>query len=228
MTGRATSFHVYSGWAFPRETLAPLAGLLRSHAHVALHDALDPLPEDVENAILVGWSLGGLRLLDAVCRGATPAALILIAGTARYCACEGYPHGVPESALRSMIVGLTRNRLRTLAAFLQMTAESDAAATTFVDQHLADASGLEVEPLRQGLALLRDLDLRDRVRDCAAPTLLLHGTDDRIIPIAAADWLHRHLPTSLLIAKPEAGHDLPLRHPDWVADQVGEFLRTLG
>ena len=44
------------------------------------------------------------------------------------------------------------------------------------------------------------------VEDVAVPTLLLHGTDDRIVPASHATWLLRHLDRGELWMRPGDGH----------------------
>lgn len=39
-----------------------------------------------------------------------------------------------------------------------------------------------------------------------APVLLMHGSDDRVVPVAHARWLDEHLPHSELWERPGAGH----------------------
>jgi pimeloyl-ACP methyl ester carboxylesterase len=39
-----------------------------------------------------------------------------------------------------------------------------------------------------------------------APVLLMQGKQDRVIPAAHADWLHRRLPQASLWSRPEDGH----------------------
>ncbi|MFJ4210435.1 alpha/beta fold hydrolase [Paenarthrobacter sp. NPDC089675] len=52
-----------------------------------------------------------------------------------------------------------------------------------------------------------------------APTLILHGTEDQLTPLANGASLRRHVPGSVLVRVPGAGHGLHLDHPetvDWI------------
>lgn len=55
----------------------------------------------------------------------------------------------------------------------------------------------------------------------AAPVLLLHGVDDRMVPCAHGEWLADHLPTAELRLSPGDGHISVLRHGEsaleWLA-----------
>lgn len=47
--------------------------------------------------------------------------------------------------------------------------------------------------------------------EVAAPVLLLHGAEDRVVPVAHAEWLARRLPRAELRVGPEDGHLSVLR-----------------
>jgi len=59
------------------------------------------------------------------------------------------------------------------------------------------------------------------------PTLILHGTDDRLIPVSEAEAMRAGIRGSRLRVVPEAGHLLNLEQPEVFNDAVFEFLATL-
>jgi pimeloyl-ACP methyl ester carboxylesterase len=57
-----------------------------------------------------------------------------------------------------------------------------------------------------------------------APTLILHGTDDALTPLANGIQLHQHIRRSTLIRVPGAGHGLHLDRPEtiqWIRQFIG-------
>lgn len=61
----------------------------------------------------------------------------------------------------------------------------------------------------------------------AAPTLLMWGAEDRLVPLAAGEWFDRHISDSALIAYPDIGH-IPMEEtPDRSAADVGNWLETI-
>ncbi len=56
------------------------------------------------------------------------------------------------------------------------------------------------------LAAAMAFDLRARVHEICAPTLIAHGAEDRVVPLENARRLHAHIPHSRLVIFPEAGH----------------------
>ncbi len=193
------------GWSFPARALAPLAA--PGGWAVYGYDETPDFPVDDEPWVLAGWSLGALRALAAVASGVVrPAALVLIGATARFCEDEDYACGVERAALRSMRHGLRRDPGRTLAAFHGLVG-----TTPPTEQ---DAGALD-----RGLRDLDTIDVRTALDVICMPVLLLHGKRDRVIPLAAAEWLAARLPEATLRVCEEAGHDLPLRYPEWVHAQ---------
>lgn len=55
------------------------------------------------------------------------------------------------------------------------------------------------------------------------PTLVLHGDDDRAVPVAIANDLAQRLPNDELLVVEGGSHMLPITHPDLVATQVHAF-----
>lgn len=55
------------------------------------------------------------------------------------------------------------------------------------------------------------------------PTLVLHGGDDRAVPVAIANDLAQRLPNDELVVVEGGSHMLPITHPDLVATQVHAF-----
>ena len=207
------------GWAHPPAALQPLTDLLRNVAEVTCTDSLS----GADGQWIAGWSLGGLRALRAVAAGTCrPAGLILISSCARFCGAADYPCGLPEGQLRVMMRQFDRQPEATLADFFRRCAHPSSAGDTDIARRLAETPS---EPLREGLADLRDIDLRDQLDIAPPPLLLLHGEQDAVIPCDASQWLHLRLPASVLKLHPTAGHDLPLRHADWVAGHIAAFMK---
>jgi pimeloyl-ACP methyl ester carboxylesterase len=70
-------------------------------------------------------------------------------------------------------------------------------------------------------ALFHDLPaLESRLADIAAPTRIIGGSADRIVPSASLWELSRSITGARLDVVPGAGHLLPLRRPDLVAGEI--------
>jgi pimeloyl-[acyl-carrier protein] methyl ester esterase len=217
-----------SGWAHPPSWLSSLGAALTGRIDATILSA-DPsaqalgVPSSATEGrraravppLLAGWSLGAmLALREALARPEGLGGLLLIAGTPRFTAGEGFPHGLEEASVRAMALGFRREPAGTLERFYRDVAlplsplrDPRALATEVVSDPSAP------ESLRRGLEHLRREDLRDRCRALPFPCRVLHGREDRIVPVEAGAWLARSLGASLGIVE-GTGHDLPLREPE--------------
>lgn len=79
---------------------------------------------------------------------------------------------------------------------------------------------------RQFAAIVADGDRRERLRSVKAPTLVIHGEADPLVPLAGGHDTHRTIAGSKLKTVPGMGHDLPLELVDEIADAIAEHVRA--
>ena len=213
---------VLGGWAYPSSSLTGLTEAISPGAEAQIIPFDQPLdthapPPD----LLIGWSLGGLRAIEAVANGTMhPRRPALVSSTARFCATEGYPCGTDRAALRSMMVGLRRNRAATLAAFFAGAMAPAPPDIAMIEAREQDARIFSDAALAEGLRLLDEMDMRPFLTQLTMPVLILHGAHDRIIPVSAAHDLAAAVRQATVRIHPDAGHELVLREQDWVVEQV--------
>ncbi|MDP3906130.1 alpha/beta fold hydrolase [Novosphingobium sp.] len=75
-------------------------------------------------------------------------------------------------------------------------------------------------PARQIAAIMDDGDRRKRLRQVTAPTLVIHGTDDPLVPVEGGRDTARAIPGAKLHEIPGMGHDLPLELVDEIAGAI--------
>jgi pimeloyl-ACP methyl ester carboxylesterase len=76
-------------------------------------------------------------------------------------------------------------------------------------------------------AAMEGYDVRGRLHEIALPTIVLHGTRDRLFPSATALGLAAGLPHAKLRIVEGAGHVLPLTHGEAVVAAVNDLLPLL-
>jgi pimeloyl-[acyl-carrier protein] methyl ester esterase len=216
------SLLIISGWAHGLEAIQPMGDALADEFEVQLLTGNEVLQSrQIPDAdYIVTGSMGGvlaMELLPASCQK-----LVLISSTAKFCAGTDYPCGTPAKILRRMILQLKRNPESVLDEFFKNVhfprRESRHAAA------LRSKTAPDVEKLAAGLDYLLQSDVREKVAKVAIPVLLLHGSDDRIIPTAASEWLHEHLLNSQLAIVENDGHALPAHHFGQVMAEIQHFL----
>jgi proline iminopeptidase len=84
-----------------------------------------------------------------------------------------------------------------------------------------DPAGAE----RQLLAILASGDRRSQVARIAAPTLVIHGADDPLVPLAAGIETARLIPGAQLKIFPGMGHDFAPALQPILADSIAAHIR---
>jgi len=67
----------------------------------------------------------------------------------------------------------------------------------------------------------------NRLSEIAIPTLIVHGEDDRLLPVRIAERAHRLIPNSRLEIIPDCGHLAPLERPETVNRALCEFFQPI-
>jgi pimeloyl-ACP methyl ester carboxylesterase len=150
--------------------------------------------------------------------------LLLLSATARFCADTRAEGGADAAVLRAMAARLRRDPERTLGAFYARCAAPHPPPSPAQGAAWMAALRSDIDALARGLRDLAELDLRNPPPGVTAPTILLHGAEDQVVPLHAARALAAILPRARLDVAPGAGHDLPIRHPGLVADRILHFV----
>ena len=75
-------------------------------------------------------------------------------------------------------------------------------------------------PARQMAAIVADGDRRDRLKSVTAPTLVIHGADDPLVPVEGGRDTAASIPGARLVEIPGMGHDLPLALVETIAEAI--------
>ncbi|MBK9749077.1 MAG: alpha/beta hydrolase [Chloroflexi bacterium] len=70
----------------------------------------------------------------------------------------------------------------------------------------------------------QEIDLRARLREIVIPTLILHGRDDRILPLVSSEWLATQLKNCHMEVIDGAGHVPTVTRPHIVADAINRYF----
>lgn len=208
------------GWGCDARVWQPLVRLLEKDFRI--HSAGDDLPA---NAVLCGWSLGALTALQwALNQPEKIARLVLIGATPRFVQAPDWPHGQPPGLLEEFAAAVAANPRAALRRFAALLNQGDHEARRLT-RELSALLDTQAPPakLAAGLNILRDTDLRQDVSRVRQPVLLLHGANDTLMPLAAAEWLLEHLPDARLEVLPMAAHAPFLAQPERCAKLLASF-----
>ena len=160
---------------------------------------------------LAGYSYGGLvALYTALHRPEAVDKLILIETPDLN---DGQPRPLLEGYDRSAL----DDYLQALARSTSMVPGARKIEKTHRQiRHLFEHTTLKEDLRREG-----DLFARIAAHPLAQETLLLYA--ERTECVAAAEFLHRHIPRSSL-HRGEGDHAIPVQNPRWIVEKITEFL----
>lgn len=186
------------------------------------------LPHVPEQAIVLGWSLGGLIALKLAQLTALRA-LILVSTTPRFVATEDWTQGMSPTVFAQFFSHLQKNLTSTVEDFLRLQVRGDAhAADTFnalktsLLQHPADPYALQV-----GLEILRDADERAALPNIKLPTLVIAGEYDRIAHPNASEYTAQRLVDAQYCLIKRAGHAPFISHRLEFLSEAQAFLHGI-
>lgn len=183
---------------------------------------------DLNNGIIVGWSLGALiAMVSSLHMRNRIRALVLVAGTAKFTLAEGYPCGLAANEVKGLSLRLRRNKQVTLENFfLSMFSHGDLQTLPKSLNYETLVAGRfpETEALLGTLDVLSSTDVRDLLPGFTLPVLVVHGEDDRICPPGAGQYLAQGIAAARLVLIPGCGHALFLSRPEEFMAALTDFL----
>jgi pimeloyl-ACP methyl ester carboxylesterase len=162
---------------------------------------------DLQDCLLVGWSLGGMMLLEALSRltDPPPSGLVLVGVAPVFIQRSDYPWGQSPGVVRAMRRALANNPPQVLAEFAeQCLAPGEAAFASQAREAFVVPAAAGT--LAAGLDYLLHQDLRPLLPRLPAGAVVIQGQADRIVDPAQGRLLQEQLPGARLHLLPAAGH----------------------
>ena len=190
---------------------------------VGLLDALE-----IDKAVVIGHSMGGFIAQAMVLEYPERVSKLILASTN-----FGGPRHVPVTAEAMAVLSDTKSdpltRLRngivisTAPGFAERQPELIQKWLDWRVSNPLDLAGYQAQ-MGIGVALLAEAAAFEaKLPNVSAPTLILFGADDKVVPPANADLLAKQIPGSQMRILPDAGHFFPLEVPEEAAQVVIEF-----
>jgi non-heme chloroperoxidase len=187
---------------------------------------------DLRDVILVGFSMGtgevtrylsrygSGRVVKAVLIGAIPPFLLKR---------DDNPDGVDGQVFEDMKATIVRDRYAHFKQFLDNYYNVDALGPDRISEHAWQASfqvAADASPHATYVCVDSWLtDFRDDLPKIGVPTLVVHGTEDRILPISATADRLPHLIADVRLVRVEGGpHNIGWTHPEEVNRALLDFL----
>jgi pimeloyl-ACP methyl ester carboxylesterase len=171
-------------------------------------------------AVLVGWSYGGLVIMDYLRSYGTSQVSGIVLVSAITEIGRGRPGGATGSVMKAALpAALTDDHA--LAEFCAAMAPALPVRTV---QQLTAAS-LRVSPHVRAELFRRDVDSADVLAAIDVPTVVLHGTDDQVVAPAAAEYAAARIPGAELVWYADTAHVPFLEQPERFAADLAKVVR---
>jgi len=208
---------------------------VREHRKAPVAYTLDEMAADaagllgalgIERAHIVGASMGGMiaQLVAADHPGKTLSLTSIMSSTGN----PELPRATPEAMAR--LSTPTPDPNKDLDAFLDsaVTGAKVMAGTYPIDEALVRANSLSdfkrsyypVGFQRQYAGILASPDRRPKLKTIAAPTVVIHGDADPLVPVDGGRDTAANIPGAELIVVPGVGHEMPAAVLDVFVDGI--------
>lgn len=194
----------------------PEAGYRAEDYTADVIELLDRL--ELESAVVCGHSLGTYVAAQiAIERPQRVAALVL----------EGAPatpaHNPVIAEVAAAVAELDDPVDPTFVREFQASTTERPLAPGLLDTFVEESLKLPARTWRAAFADLMRIDLSGRLGDIAAPTLLIHGERDAIVPGSEQKWLLSRLPNARLVTLDGTGHAPHWERPERYATELATF-----
>lgn len=175
--------------------------------------------------VLCGASMGGMIAMEAACQGkGRIAGLALLGTTAR-------PDNEEMRKLRETAIGFFEQGR--VAEVIEPNVRFAFHPESALDRQLVDAY-LEfvmragaVQLIRQNRAVIARPDAREHLPRLRCPVLVMHGDDDRLVPLEHASEIASLVAGAQLVTVPQCGHMLTMEQPAFVNAALARWLREI-
>jgi pimeloyl-ACP methyl ester carboxylesterase len=181
-----------------------------------------------ERAALFGLSEGAsMSALFAATYPERTAALVLRSAFPRMMWAPDYPWGRTEDQYQRDLERELRvfgPRPPAIAAVRALGTFDDEEAEAFVDYLRWGATPGSLDAL---IRMNKEIDVRHVLPAVRVPTLILHGTEDTIVPAEVARYMADRIPTARLVQIPGAGHLAVGKPAALIANEMERFLKDV-
>jgi non-heme chloroperoxidase len=183
---------------------------------------------DLQNVILIGFSMGGAVAIHYVARhqGSRISKLILLGAAAPCFTKRGdFPYGIDKAAVDDLIQQTYTDRPSMLKNFSEIFfANPEKLSSEFKIWNLSLGLAASPHATIQCAVELRDADLRSDLLKINVPTLIVHGTNDNVCLFDLAKSMNDGIKGSHLVSIENAGHGFYYEEKDKLNTELLNFI----
>lgn len=181
-----------------------------------------------EPLTVCGWSMGGQIAMRWAMRNPQQVErLVLVSSTPCFAERDDWQFAMPQDTLLQFAADMEKNHAATLRRFLGLQvrgSENERELLATMRASLSSRGEPDPDALRDGLEILRDLDLRDALPELRQPALVIAGERDRLTPPQASHYLAQAMPNARVVEIKGAAHAPFLSHSGEFVKHVLDFM----
>jgi non-heme chloroperoxidase len=186
------------------------------------------------DSAIIGFLMGGGEVARYMSRhaGKNIAQAVLIASVVPYMLkTDDNPDGVPQSTFDEMAAGMTKDRAKFWSSFMKdfygVGVISSPVSDEIIEWSRMQAMMAGLNPTLKCAEAFATTDFRPDLKSFKVPTLVIHGTSDKTVPIdTAGRAAAKGIADAELIEYEGGPHGLLATHKDEIARDVVDFLTT--
>lgn len=183
-----------------------------------------------EQAIIVGWSLGGLVAMQMALEYAQRIKkLVLVASSPQFIKDESWPDGMDAEVLDSFAGDMQEDYQNTIKRFISiqtMGSDNPREEQRLLRDRVFRYGHPDLSALKGGLKILHETNLRSRMSEIHCPTLIVAGEHDSLFRRKAAEKTQQLISHSQLDVIKGSGHAPFLSHLDEFLSDLKIFLKN--
>ncbi|RKZ43520.1 MAG: hypothetical protein DRQ58_12500 [Gammaproteobacteria bacterium] len=182
-----------------------------------------------ENAIILGWSLGGTVAIKLAQRRSDIKALVLLASSPCFMKKQDWQHGIEPDEFNHLLSQLSKDKIKTLHTFAGLVAMGEKHPRQTINElnEYILSNVPEQKTLMSGLEILRDEDLRQNLVKLHCPIGMIFGENDILIKRSTGSATQITRKDIHTIVIPETGHAPFLSRPRETADALIKLTTRL-
>lgn len=181
----------------------------------------------LRDAVYVGHSVSGMiGMLAAIKHPEYFSKLVLLGASPRYLndPSQNYTGGFDQGDLEELYGAMSANYYAWASGFAHMVMQHEDRP------HLAEQFAATLSAIRADIALLVaraifESDYRGSLHLCLLPTLVIQTTNDIAVPEEVGEYLHRHIPVSVLAKVHTNGHLPQITAPQELCGIISEYIQ---
>ncbi len=180
----------------------------------------------LEPVVLCGWSMGAMLALSAAYRYPNKITkLVLFGATPCFLQRRDWQAGISLQSTNEFRDGIHADPTITLRRFITLFNHQDKQSRA-IGRKLTSLEKPSIPVLDAGLDFLERADFRSFISKIQQKTLLIHGANDPLMPLDAANWLAKTLPHAHLEILTDVAHAPFLSDPRQCAQLIHAFLNN--